>query len=138
MPLFRYFWFLCAGAMVANVVIWRRRLSVLVVRGTLTSEEAARFVRGAALCLVMPCFVLGLIALSAGWSDPFCGGLLSFRDTPSTATSLVILGSWVALLGWIWLGRGADLLAGSGLPFRIDPVTTGPSPRRSCALRLLR
>jgi len=116
--LLRYFWFLCAALMVANVAIWRRRLAVLVAQGTITPTEAARFTRGAALWLVTPCVVLGLIALSAGWSDPLCGGLLSFRDTPSAATSAVILGSWAALLGWVWLGRGADVLG------RIGPVLT--------------
>jgi hypothetical protein len=96
--------------MVANVVIWRRRLSSLVARGTLTSEEAGCFIRGAVFWLVTPCLVLGFIALSAGWSDPFCGALLSFRDIPSAATSLVIVGLWVAMLGWVLLRRGADLL----------------------------
>jgi hypothetical protein len=116
--LFRYSWLLCAAAMVVNVGIWRRRLLVLMARGTLTSEAAARFIRGAALWLVTPCILLGLIALSAGWSGPCCRGVLSFRDAPSTATSAVILGLWTALLGWVWLGRGADVLG------RIGPVLT--------------
>jgi hypothetical protein len=116
--LFRYFWFVCAAVMVANVMIWRRRLAVLVAQGTLTPKEAARFTRGAVLWLVTPCVVLGLIALSAGWSNPICGGMLSFHDAPSAATSAVILGSWTALLGWVWLGRGADVLG------RIGPVLT--------------
>jgi hypothetical protein len=116
MPIFRYFWFLCAALMIVNVVIWRRRLPVLVAQGTVTPGEAERFTRGAAFWLVIPCLALGIIALWAGWSDPFCAGMLSFRDGPSGATAMVILGVWAALLSWVWFGRGADVLG------RIGPV----------------
>ena len=115
-PIFRYFWFLCAALMIVNIIIWRRRLALLLERGTVTPEEAERFIRGAAFWLVTPCFLLGTISLSAGWSDPFCAGVLSFRNTPSSATALVILGTWAALLSWVWLGHGADVLG------RIGPV----------------
>lgn len=119
--IFRYFWFLCAALMFVNLLIWRWRLALLVTRGTVTPKEAERFVRGAAFWLVIPCLLLGGIALSAGWSDPFCAGLFSFQDAPSAATALVILGVWAALLAWVWLGRGADILG------RIGPVLSNLS-----------
>src|SRR4029450_1946645 len=115
----RYFWFLCAVAMVGNVLTWRQRLRQLVARGTVTSEEAEWFTRWAAFWLVGPCLLLGIIALSAGWPNPFCGGGLSFRDGPSAATAVVVLGVWMALLWWLWLGRGADVLG------RIGPILPG-------------
>ena len=112
--LFRYFWFIAAAAMLRNVPIWRRQLSSLVARGVLTRAEAERFMRGAALWLVGAPLALGLIALAAGWSGPFCGGILSFEDAPSAATSVVVLASWAALLWWVWIGRGAEFLGRVG------------------------
>jgi hypothetical protein len=97
-----------------NVIIWHRLLAERVERGALAPEEAHRFTRGAAFWLVGPCLVLGSIALAAGWSDPFCAGVLSFRDLPSIATSLVILGLWTIFLAWLWLGRGATVLSRVG------------------------
>lgn len=97
--------------MVANVIIWHRLLADRVKRGVLEPEVARRFTRGAAFWLVAPCLALGSIALTAGWSDPLCAGILSFRDVPSAATSLVILGLWTILLSWLWLGHGAIMLS---------------------------
>lgn len=116
MPIFRYFWFLCAALMIVNIILWRRRLALLVTRGSVTPEEAEHFVRGATFGLVTPFLLLGTISLWAGWSDPLCAGVFSFRDAPSAATSLVILGTWAVLLAWVWLGRGADILG------RIGPI----------------
>jgi hypothetical protein len=109
-PIFRYFWFFVAAVMAVNILIWQRLLAERVARGTLAADDARRFVRGAARWLVTPCLVLGAIAVAAGWSDPFCAGLLSFRDGASAATSLVIVGLWTALLAWVWAGDGAALL----------------------------
>ena len=110
----RYFWFVLAGVMLLNITIWRSRLQPLVSDGTLRADEAARMVRGATLGLVGPCILLGVIALWAGWSDPFCAGILTFDTPPRIATSLVILSAWAALLWWVWLGRGADVLGRLG------------------------
>ena len=111
---FRFFWFIVAAVMLINVAIWRQRLSQLVARGVLSPDESARLVRGAALWLATPCLVLGAIAFAAGWSDPFCAGMLSFADAPRAATSVIVLAVWAALLWWVWVGRGADLLARIG------------------------
>src|SRR6266446_7894837 len=94
-----------------NVIIWHRLLADRVNRGALEREEVRRFTRGAAFWLVTPCLVLGSIALATGWSDPFCGGVLSFRNGASAASSLVILGLWTILLMWVWLGHGATKLS---------------------------
>jgi hypothetical protein len=117
-PFLRYFWFLCAAVMLVNVGIWRRRLAPLVAAGVVSREEADRFTRGAPFWLILPCLLLAAISLAAGWSDPFCAGVLSFADGPRRATSAIIVATWVALLWWIWLGRGADFLA------RVGPALT--------------
>lgn len=106
----RYFWFLCAVMMLANVVIWRGRLAHAVELGIVTNADARRFLRGAVLGLVVPCILLGGISLAAGWSDPFCAGVLSFRGTARAAASLVLVGTGAALLLWTWVGTGAELL----------------------------
>jgi hypothetical protein len=126
-PIFRYFWFMCAAVMGVNVIIWHRLLAERVTRGALTREEAYRFTRGAAFWLVCPCLVLGSIALAAGWSDPFCAGVLTFRGLPSAATSLVILALGSIFFGWLWLGRGATVLSrvGAALTDRPDGISPG-------------
>lgn len=126
--LIRYFWFVCAGAMVLNVIAWRRHLLALVASGSLTAFEAQRLTRGAALWLVGVPVILGLIALAAGWPDPLCAGALSFRDMPSAVTSVILLVSWAALLWWVWLGRGAELLRHAG-----PALANSPSIKRAVA-----
>ncbi|HLM67472.1 MAG TPA: hypothetical protein VK358_08095 [Longimicrobium sp.] len=105
--LFRYFWFLCAGIMLVNVAVWRRRLRKRVDDGAMTGHEMNGFIRGAALWLAGPPVLLGVISLAAEWSDPFCAGILSFDGTARTAASLVILSCWAMLLWWVWAGNGA-------------------------------
>ena len=107
---FRYFWFICAAIMLVNVVMMRGRMRPLVERGTVTEQEVAGFLKGAAIFLVLPCIVLGIIGVAAGWTDPFCAGMLSFDGTARTAVSLVLLLMWGAALWWVWLGNGAELL----------------------------
>src|SRR2546428_8758326 len=97
--------------MLLNGGVWRSRPPPLISRGAITEREAARFTVGAALAFTIPCVMLGLIALSARWPMPLCGGVLAFRDAPSTATTVIVLASWGALLAWVWFGRGADMLA---------------------------
>jgi hypothetical protein len=110
----RFFWFLCAAFMTINIVIWRGRLASLVSQGTATQAEADRFVRWAALGFVAVPVVLGIIGLAAGWSSPFCAGILAFDSIPRLLTSVVSLTSWLALLYWVWRGSGAEFLARVG------------------------
>jgi hypothetical protein len=110
MLIFRYFWFFCAAAMAVNVVMWHRRLKASSP-AIITPEETRRFTRAMGFWLATPCVVLGLIVLLAGWTDPFCAGFLSFRDVPSAATTLVVLGAWMSFLAWVWFGYGAILLS---------------------------
>jgi hypothetical protein len=131
--LLRYFWFFAAAIMMLNVISWRRSLALLVADGTLATRDAERLTRGATVWLVGAPVLLGLIALAAGWPDPFCAGALSFSDLPSAATSLIMLASWAALLWWVWIGRGAELLG------RLSPVMTrSPFIKRSVSPRTVR
>ena len=118
MPILRYFWFLCAAMMAVNVIIWRRRLLTVVSRGTASQNESDRFVRGAGVWLIGVPILLGLIALAAGWSSPFCAGILQFDTLSRTLTSGVIVVSWLVFLAWIWRGHGAEFLA------RVGPALT--------------
>ena len=132
MPLiFRYFWFIGAAFMLVNIMIWRGRLSGLIERGILSRDEVDQVVRGAIAWLVVSPCVLGLIALAAHWSSPFCAGYFEFGTVPQAATSLVMIGGWVALLLWIWRGNGATLIA------RVGPALSA-RPADSYSPRLVR
>ena len=128
MPIFRYFWFFCAAVVGTNVIIWHLQLTKKAAARVVTHAETRRFTRAAAFGLVTPCVVLGSIQLAAGWTDPFCGGVLSFRDPPSAATSVVVLGMWMAILGWVWLGQGAPLLGRIGSALMNRPGRREISP----------
>lgn len=112
--LFQYFWFVGAAFMLVNIAIWRRRLAVVVERGAATKAEVDRFVSWLAVYLVGAPIVMGVIGLVAGWSSPFCAGVLLFADVPRSIVSLVTVAGWFALLWWVWRGAGADFLSRVG------------------------
>lgn len=112
--IFKYFWFLCAAFMAINLVIWRRRLATVVARGIATQAEVDTFFRGVAAWVVGSALALGVISLVAGWTSPFCAGVLAFDTVPRCLTSVVIVAAWCALLWWVWRGSGADFLARVG------------------------
>jgi hypothetical protein len=121
-PFFKYFWIIAAAVMAINVVIWRRRLSVIADRGTITRSEADRFVMWGSAWLVGGPLLLGAIEIAAGWSSPFCAGVLMFDTAPRALCSVLSLVGWAALLWWIWLGGGADFLARVGPALGQRPV----------------
>jgi hypothetical protein len=52
--------------------------------------------------------------VAAGWSSPFCTGVMEFNDVPNALVSLVTLAGWLGILWWIWRGNGADFLSRVG------------------------
>ena len=112
MPLiFRYFWFIAAVVMLANILIWRQRSETAVSSGLLSREQFNRFIRWASVWLVGLPLLLGAIGLAAGWASPFCAGMISFTDLPRTLCSLAMLFASASLLWWIWSGNGADVIS---------------------------
>ena len=123
MPLiFKYFWFIGAAFMFANIVMWRRRMLVAVERGRATRAEVDRFVVWLMIWFVAAPLVFAFVALAAGWSSPFCAGTLMFDTTPRTVVALVNLVIWGWVLWWVWRGTGADFLS------RILPGLGGRQP----------
>jgi hypothetical protein len=123
MPLlFKYFWFVAAAFMLVNIVIWRQRFATIVDRGIVTRAEADRFVLGLAAWLVGGPLLMGTIAMAAGWSSPFCAGILQFDSVPRALISGLSVAAWAAVLWWIWLGKGAELLARVGPALARRPV----------------
>jgi hypothetical protein len=112
----RYFWFICFGVVLVNVLIWRGRVHRLVDMKRITDEEGASFLRAITLGLAAPCLVLGLIALRAHYDSPSCIGPLNFQDAAGAVSSVILIGWWLAILRWVWIGQGAVLLS------RIVPV----------------
>ena len=115
-PLFRYFWFVCAGFVFVNSAIWRSRVNKLLSLGRVTEEERDAFIRAIVFGLGAPCLALGAVALWAGYPNPSCAGIPSFHDFGSAASSVITILVWVAILRWVWIGPGGELLS------RIGPV----------------
>lgn len=134
MPLiFRYFWFIGAAVMLANVMTWRRRLAPAIERGRATRAEVDRFVAWLMVWLVGAPLVLAIIGLAAGWPSPFCAGALRFDTIPRTLVAVVNLGMWGSLLWWVWRGTGAEFLS------RILPaLARQPSYEKTYSPRLVR
>jgi hypothetical protein len=122
MPLiFKYFWFLAAAAMLVNIAIWRLRIGAVVSRGGVTRAEADRFILWLAAWLVGVPLLMGIVTIVAGWSSPFCAGILMFDSVPRILFSGLTLAAYAAALWWVWLGRGAELLAHIGPALRRRP-----------------
>jgi hypothetical protein len=112
--IFRYFWFFAAAVMVINVVTFRRRLAPAVDRGIASKREVDRFVLFLAAWLIIGPVIFGVIALTAGWSSPFCAGVLEFDTLPKILVSLVTISIWLGVLWWVWRGGGDDFLSRVG------------------------
>jgi hypothetical protein len=111
---FRYFWFICALFMLINIIIWRRRLAVVVERGRATQAEMDQFTTWASIGLVGGPMLLGIVGVFAGWASPFCSGVMVFTDVPRALVSVITLSGWIGLLWWVWRGNGADFLSRVG------------------------
>jgi hypothetical protein len=115
MPIiFKYFWFFAAAAMLVNITIWRFRIGAVVSRGSVTKMEADRFILWIAVWLVGGPLLMGIITIAAGWSSPFCAGILVFDSVPQILFSGLTLAAYAAVLWWVWLGSGAEFLAHIG------------------------
>ena len=112
--IFKYFWFACAVFMLVNVAPARARLAPLVDRGVATKREVNQFLLFLAGWLVAGPLILGAIGLAAGWSSPFCAGVMQFGSGPQILASLATLALWASVLWWVWRGVGADFLSRAG------------------------
>ena len=112
--IFRYFWFLAAAFMTLNVVFVRGRLTPLVERGPVTRSEVDRFALWLAAWFVVGPLVFGAIGLAAGWSSPFCGGMMEFGSGAQIALSIANVLIWASVLWWIWRGTGAEFMSRAG------------------------
>jgi hypothetical protein len=131
--IFRYFWFIAAAFMLANVVIVRRRLEPLVARGLADRREVGRFVLWLTAWFVIGPLIFGTIGFLAGWSSPFCGGIMQFGTGPQLFLSVANLVIWASVLWWIWRGGGDDFLS------RVGPALGNrPSSDRRYSPQLVR
>jgi hypothetical protein len=109
--IFRYFWFIAAAFMLVNIAIWRSRIGAVVSRGVVTRADADRFIFWLAVWLVGVPLVMGVVAIAAGWSSPFCAGMFMFDSVPRALSSGLTLACYAALLWWVWRGTGAEFLS---------------------------
>ena len=131
--IFRYFWFIGAAFMLANVMIVRRRLDPLVERGVADRREVDRFVLWLTAWFVIGPLVFGTIGLLAGWSSPFCAGVMQFGTGAQMIFSVANLVIWASVLWWIWRGGGDDFLS------RVGPALgRQPSYERRYSVQLVR
>ena len=122
MPLiFKYFWFIAALFMLVNVFHVRTRLVALVDRGVASRREVNQFVLWLAAWFVIAPLILGAIGLAAGWSSPFCGGIMEFGTDYQILASVANVAVWASVLWWVWRGAGADLLSRVGPALSIQP-----------------
>lgn len=113
--LLRHFWLVCGAIWALNLMLWKRRLDGAVGAGVLDQSDSRRFlfVSGAAVGLM--CLAMQSIGLWTG-TDPIRLATLGFGDRGSSAVTALMLVTWIAVLWWVWLGRGAVLLG------RVAPI----------------
>lgn len=132
-PILRHFWLVVLGVMLVNLVIWRQRLNAVVSAGQATREDARGFLRGVAIAIVVFTLAGEGIVLAAGWPNPLCVYSEPWSSPGALATWALTALAWGGLLGWVWLGSGAERLA------RLGPVLVAkPVPGRTYSARQVR
>ena len=132
-PILRHFWLAVLAVMLVNLVIWRQRLKAVVATGQATREEARGFLRGVAIVVAVFSLAGEGIVLAAGWPNPLC-----FYSEPWSAPGALAMWAltalaWGGLLGWVWLGGGAERLARLGAVLVAKPL-----PGRTYSARQVR
>lgn len=112
--MFRHFWLLSLGVLLLNLAIWHRRAGELIKAGEVSEDERDDFIRRLAVAIVLFCLTMQAVVWITGESRPACLAAFPPRTAASLASSVVTLAVWVALLWWVWTGRGAQQLARFG------------------------
>ena len=104
------FWLICGLWVGGFGALYNRHKMLKNIHSTeISLEEVNAFTKGWALALIIPSIILWVLQLSSGPAkQPF------FTTWPSPqkwiATGVIVL-SWVSLLYWVWLGKGAQRLS---------------------------
>ena len=107
--------------MLVNVFHVRTRLVALVDRGVASQREVNQFVLWLAGWFVIAPLILGAVGFAAGWSSPFCGGVMEFGTSYQILASVATVAVWASVLWWVWRGAGADFLSRAGPALATQP-----------------
>jgi hypothetical protein len=106
-----WFWLFAAAIMAVNAALVYARSGSLVRAGLVDSSERRRFTLGLAAWTVGFCLAVQVVVWRTGEARPECLAAFPPDSAASVATNALTLVAWAALLGWLWRGRGADVLA---------------------------
>jgi hypothetical protein len=109
--LLRHLWLLTLALTLLNLAGWHRRAAELVRAGRATNDERRALMVRLAIGAALFCGALQLIVWITGESRPECLAAFPPVTPASIASTIATVLLWVALLGWVWVGAGADLLA---------------------------
>jgi len=110
--LVRYAWLWVMLGVLINIGFSRVRLHAAARRGEVTRADADRFVRVALAGLGGPILAQAAIAAASGQPNAFCPLLLAPGASPFSAAAWGVQVLWpVILLGWLWRGDGAEMIA---------------------------
>lgn len=115
----QYFWlFTGIWPGLVGAVYLRFRLRSSIESGKFTKQEVDSFTRGLGLWVFLPCFALWLLQRSVGSDAPF---EYTRWPNPQKLIALALqLFVWAALLYWIFVRSGADML------IKINQATRSP------------
>lgn len=108
---FRYFWLIMLGVIAINGLLYRGRLRRLRADGGITADESTRLGRTLGLGMVLLFGVIGVVQMAADWPSPFCLYAKPLSDPAVLATWLAYGLALAALLAWVFLWGGAELLS---------------------------
>ena len=130
--LFEWFWLLAAAVLLVNLAIWRARLGRMQRAGEASADDIVRFLRPLCVGGLLACGLLLVIQRVAGWNSPVCAQVLPLSDPWALASLAVTLGAWSAVVGWVCVGEGAELIS------RLSPALGRRYPGRAVSARVLR
>ena len=107
--IYPFFWLLC-GLWVGAFGGWsiKRRAMRNIQGNDQLAEEVAGFSKGYAISFIVPSVTFWLIQLASGSAHPF---FVHWNDPYRFVAIGVLVLCWIALLNWVWVRSGADLLS---------------------------
>jgi len=123
LPVLTYPWVFIGAVLLLNVPIGYWRAGSLVAADRISEDERRRFAAGVGLTIAGYALAATAIQAASGIENFFCLLALPPRTVWGTLFWALQAAVTVALLWWVWRGRGAEVLARNGPAYTRGSVT---------------
>ena len=122
LPVLTYPWVFIGAVLLLNVPLGYWRAGSLVAADRISEDERRRFAAGAGIAIAAYALAATAIQAASGVGNFFCLLALPPRTAWGALFWALQAAMTVALLWWVWRGRGAEVLARNGPAYTRGPV----------------